>query len=370
MIKTGVSVSTDAVLAVEEVSQAISQPNPKLINFYVTSSLELALIAKALKGKFPDSEIVGCTTAGEISTNGFSKNSLVAMSIGDDKISRAAAAAITDLNKEAANSGKSLSQLADKLGLSTKDLDGSRHVGIILIDGLSGKEEAVMNALGDEAPQLLVVGASAGDDLKFTGTQVSLNGEVYTNAAVLVLLEMKVPFEVAKTTSYKPTPRVFQISKADAENRTVYEFNGRNAVEVYKEAVGSSTLAGDVFMKNPLGVVVEDEAFIRSPQQVLAEENGIKFYCQIEEGSVLNLCEATDMVADNRKMFTGVKQSLGTVSGGIIFNCILRYLEIEAEGIGKEISETFEGTPLVGFNTYGEELITHINQTVTAIFFK
>ena len=370
MIKTGRSLLQDSTAAANEISKTISQPDVKLVNFYTSSNYDIKVVASVLKGNFPAADVIGCTTAGEISDQGFSNNSLVAMSIGNDKIARVAASVITDLQTQAGSSGETLKQMSESLGLASQNLDGTKYAGIILIDGLSGKEEAVMNALGDAAPQLLIVGASAGDDLKFTSTQVALNGEVYSDAAVLALLEMVAPFEVVKTTSYKPTDKVFEITKADKENRIVYEFNGRNAVDVYKEAVGSATLDASVFMSNPVGIVVEDEAFIRSPQQVLEGDKGIKFYCQIEEGSVVNLCKATDMVKDNREMFNMVRQSLGTVSGGIIFNCILRYLEIDAEKINQDIVDVFEGTPTVGFNTYGEELITHINQTVTALFIK
>lgn len=370
MIKTGKSQQNDSIAAANEVSKAIAQTNAKLVNFYVSSNLDISAVSQTLKANFPGAEVIGCTTAGEISDQGFSKNSLVAMSIGDDKIGKIATGVISDLSTTADKSGDILKQLSTQLGLSPKELDASKYVGIILIEGLCGKEESVMNALGDEAPQLLIVGASAGDDLKFASTAVSLNGKVYCDTAILALMEMKVPFEVVKTTCYKPTSTAFEITKADKENRIVYEFNGRNAVEVYKEAIGSNTLDGGVFMKNPVGIAVGDEAFIRSPQQVLEGQTGIKFYCQIEEGSVVNLCAATNMVKDNLEMVGSVKQTLGTVSGGLIFNCILRYLEIEAEGIGTDIIKTFQGIPMVGFNTYGEELITHMNQTVTALFIK
>lgn len=370
MIKTGMSLQNDSIAAANEVSKAISQKDAKLVNFYVSSNHDITAVAQALKDNFPGAEVIGCTTAGEISDQGFTKNSLVAMSIGGDKISRIATGVLSNLSSTADKSGDILNQVSSSLGLSPKELDASKYVGIILIDGLCGKEESVMNALGDEAPQLLIVGASAGDDLKFASTTVSLNGEICSDAAVLAILEMKVPFEVVKTTCYKPTEIALEITKADKENRIVYEFNGRNAVEVYKEAVGSDTLDGGIFMKNPVGIVVEDEAFIRSPQQVLEGETGIKFYCQIEEGSIVNLCRATDMVKDNLVMVSSVKDALGSVSGGLIFNCILRYLQIEAEGIGTDMIKTFQGMPIVGFNTYGEELITHINQTVTALFIK
>ena len=48
---------------------------------------------------------------------------------------------------------------------------------------------------------ILFVGGSAGDDLKFEATYVFANGTVYTDAAVLALLKPRVGFEVIKTQS-------------------------------------------------------------------------------------------------------------------------------------------------------------------------
>ena len=68
---------------------------------------------------------------------------------------------------------------------SRRVLDILKYVGIVLTDGLSGAEEALMEKIGDRS-DLFFVGGSAGDDLKFQKTQVMLEGKAYTNAAVLL----------------------------------------------------------------------------------------------------------------------------------------------------------------------------------------
>ena len=60
----------------------------------------------------------------------------------------------------------------------------------------------------------------------------------------------------------------------------------------------------------------------------------------------------------------------GKISGIINFSCILRAQELEEKNQTEAYGKIFAGIPTIGFNTYGEELIFHINQTATMLVFK
>jgi FIST N domain len=64
-----------------------------------------------------------------------------------------------------------------ELGSTMLDLDPDRWVGIVLIDGLSGAEERIMDRIGN-LTNLLFVGGSAGDDLAFARTLVAADGRL------------------------------------------------------------------------------------------------------------------------------------------------------------------------------------------------
>ena len=59
----------------------------------------------------------------------------------------------------------------------------------------------------------------------------------------------------------------------------------------------------------------------------------------------------------------------GAPSGGVLFNCILRRLELDANDETQKFVDTFAGIPLAGFHTYGESWLGHMNQTLTAVLF-
>ena len=60
----------------------------------------------------------------------------------------------------------------------------------------------------------------------------------------------------------------------------------------------------------------------------------------------------------------------GEVAALLNFHCILRTLELENRGQTGAYGEIFTGVPTVGFSTYGEALIGHINQTSTMVSFR
>ena len=92
----------------------------------------------------------------------------------------------------------------------------------------------------------------------------------------------------------------------------------------------------------------------------------IYFYCGIIEGTELALLESTDIVADTQSALSAVSDA----SAIIDFDCILRTLELRQKGQCDAYGRLFAHNPTIGFSTYGEEYIGHINQTSTMLVFR
>jgi len=253
-------------------------------------------------------------------------------------------------------------------GKPMAQLEPDRYVGIILIDGLSCKEELIIDRMGD-LTNVNFIGGSAGDDLKFAATHVYANGKSFTNAAVLALIEPVDAFEFIKTQSFCPTDKTLLVTKANEFNREVLEFNHKPAVQAYAEALQVPVAeVASHFMHSPVGLVFEGEPFVRSPQQIKGDS--MIFYCSVIEGMELKILESTDIISDTCRAISAVQERLGHISGIINFNCILRTLEMEQKGITTTYGGLFKDIPTIGFSTYGEQFIGHINQTATMLVFK
>jgi hypothetical protein len=79
------------------------------------------------------------------------------------------------------------------------------------------------------------------------------------------------------------------------------------------------------------------------------------------ENIELSLLKGTDIVTDTAKALEGSSHR-----ALVVFNCILRTLDIKNNGQQNDFGSLFT-RPTIGFATYGEAYIGHINQTATIL---
>ncbi|MBV9775403.1 MAG: FIST C-terminal domain-containing protein [Gemmatimonadetes bacterium] len=361
----------DPAEAAADLARQFGAAAPRAVVFFCSHHHDGAALSAALRARYPDAEVVGCTTAGEFTESGHGRGGVSALALGEGVV-RACRGALARFGGGVEEGIRAAARgMEEGLGIELRSADASRYVGVVLVEGLRGKEEEANHALGMVAPTLQFVGGSAGDDLDFRETRVFHNGEASDDGAALLLMEMAVPFTVTKTCSFEPTEHAFTITRADVASRTVYEVDGRPVLEAYADAVsaGSGALDGGVFMRHPWGMMLDREPWIRSPQQALAD-GGLKFYCQIEEGMRLHVMRGTDLIGQTDASVRRAAGELGgRVGGGLIFNCILRRLELDRAEAHDPFRATFAGFPAAGFHTYGESYLGHINQTCTGLLF-
>ena len=80
--------------------------------------------------------------------------------------------------------------------------------------------------------------------------------------------------------------------------------------------------------------------------------------------------DATDLIGETAAAVTCARQALGgTASASVMFNCILRRLELDSEGLGEAFTASLGDTATAGFHNYGESWLGHVNQTLTGVMF-
>jgi hypothetical protein len=205
--------------------------------------------------------------------------------------------------------------------------------------------------------------------LQFKKTFVSAQGKSYSNAAVLILLKVKKGFDIIKTQSFDVMNKKLVATKVNEPNRRVDMFNGIPAVKAYADILNVPVSeVSKNFMAHPVGLMVGSEPYVRSPQQV--QGDSMIFYCNIKVGMELSVLSSTDIVSDTKNALKEKEMELGHIEGIIDFHCILRTLELQQKKQCDAYGEIFSNVPTIGFSTYGEEYMGHINQTSTMLVFK
>ncbi|ATW24560.1 FIST signal transduction protein [Candidatus Formimonas warabiya] len=365
-ISTAYSTQKDISAAVNEIKSQIEIERPKAVIFFASSCFP-EQISRAMQDAFQESVVFGCSTAGELVNDQMLKGSVVAMAFSPAVFEDIHVEILSRIDQEDPVD-QAMNNFERHFKIPVLEMDIAKYFGFVLFDGLSNAEERIMASIGSKS-NIVFVGGSAGDDVQFKRTWVYAQGQAYHNAAILALVKSGVEFSIIKTQSFQVTDQLLTATKVNESAREVIEFNGRPAAQEYARVLGvdAGSLA-DKFMSNPLGLVIDEEPFVRSPQQII--DDRIRFYCQILEGMELAVLAGTSIGADTRKSIHELKTSLGTISGLINFHCILRTLELEAKKQQSEYGAIFKDIPTVGLSTYGEAYLGHINQTSTIIAFK
>jgi hypothetical protein len=108
---------------------------------------------------------------------------------------------------------------------------------------------------------------------------------------------------------------------------------------------------------------------VRSISTLAAENTGLACACQLEPQTKVHILRLGDIIEHARQAVRGAETFTPNIQSAIIFNCAYRYLELKQLGKTAAFNDVFKHLDFIGCNTYGEELFTHHNQTLTAVFF-
>jgi hypothetical protein len=354
-----------------DIKKQLKGCNSKLVVFFASSKFDQERLSSLMQAAFEDSIVVGCSTAGEIVSGEMLKNSVVAMTINSNIIYDAKVEVIENI-KENLSIEAAFTSFEKYFDENAYTMDTTKYVGIVLIDGVSMKEEKIMDMIGNRT-NVIFVGGSAGDYLKFSKTHVCANGKEYSDAAVLIMLKINnnAEFSIIKTQSFEVLDNILIANKVNEATREVIEFNNRPAIFAYADAVGAASIedAPNYFMTNPVGLLVgENDVFVRSPQRLIG--TNMLFYCNILEGMEVRLLEPTDIIEDTKKAIADKISEFGKIDGIINFQCIERTLILEKKNLEKQYGEIFCDIPTIGLSTYGEQFIGHMNQTSAMLVFR
>ena len=365
----GQSCATEARQAVEEFHDVVAQPNMELVIFFCSSEYDLNVLAVEMNRLFAGIQVVGCTTAGEIGPAGYHQHSLSGVSFSAG--SYVAVSGLLDrLSQFDIARGRDFAQtLLQRLENKAPDAGPDNSFALLLIDGLSIREEPVAHALQYALGKVTLFGGSAGADLKFAKTYVYIDGCFRSDSAALILINTSLPFRIFKTQHFVSTDKRLVVTEADPVGRIVKEINGLPAVEEYARLVGVDVheLNPMRFAASPVVVMIDGTDYVRSIQKANAD-GSLTFFCAIEEGLVLRMAHGVDMVNNLVQTFDKIREEIGPPQLVLGCDCILRNLEVSENGLKDRVKEIFQRNNTIGFSSYGEQFRgIHVNQTFTGI---
>ncbi|MDY7220324.1 nitric oxide-sensing protein NosP [Denitrificimonas sp. JX-1] len=366
---TAVSFAQQADEVGQDLARQLINPHLGFVLFFCSAQYDLPALSKALEGVFGGVPLLGCTTAGEISQEGYGRGCISAIGF-DQRYFSMASVLVDEMERFTLyNAQELVEKLVNDCRMHAVAPIKNHSFALTLLDGLSSREEVVLGALSAALGCIPHFGGSAGDDNYFTRTHVYDNGQFYNGAAVVVLINTLLDFEVFTTHHLQPSTEKLVITKVDSDSRRVLELNAEPAALEYARLIGCSVAELDMhtFARYPLAVKISNSYYPRSIQQT-HDDHSLTFYCAVENGIVLTAMQTTSLLDNVNQLFSGLNQRLGEPLITIGCDCFLRRLEIEHKDGQAAIEQVLKKQNVIGFNTYGEQFNgMHINQTFTGV---
>jgi hypothetical protein len=322
---------------------------------YCAIDLEHDQLVQGIDDAWPGIALIGCTTDGEFSSRlGFRDDSAALILFGSDAVEITAGLG-RDVSKDIG------AACAQAVAMASAKTTKPPALCITLPESLttSGQQivESLQQTLGAEVP---VLGGTAGDAFKLTGTRQFCGREVCSDSVPVLLFSGPLAYSVAVASGWKPMGEPGLVTRSEVT--LVHEIDGRPAIEFYRQRLGDQAVPGP---ENPLAIL--DEAGAVACLRATAEPNvrdsgAINYLGDVREGAMVQIT-----IADRSAILEGCKQSISrafadyphgkTPAAALLFSCAARKVLLgthTSEEIGIVEGVIGSHIPICGFYGYGE----------------
>ncbi|MBR6913720.1 MAG: FIST C-terminal domain-containing protein [Treponema sp.] len=339
--------------------------------FLAAITYDFALLSEKIKERFPKAEVIGTSTAGEITPDGFTNNSVVLTTMCDSS-TKVKGFLVEHGSRYPVSSKARIESAIRECGIRANDANSGKDAfAIAFINGVFNAEESILTNFysvvkNDYFPLAGGTAGFTGNDAK---TFVSYNGKTTQDGAAFLLVKTKCKFDVRQEDIFNPTGKTMLVSEADVVNRTISKFDGKPAKSVYASKLGvSETEAESMTFENPFGRYLNGALHIAALAG-FSPDKKISLFARVVPNSTLELMHIGDPLQKCDETCEGIRSALHP-KFTLLMTCITRTLAFERMRISDKIIQKYKSTfpTFAGFSAYGEQLgRIHCNQTLVSV---
>ena len=353
--------SAQELAGARAVAGALIHDDPKLLIAFCSPAHDLRQVLRQIRERAGDVPLIGCTTAGEITTAGPSDASVVVTALGGSgfEVRTALATEVSgNLREAGAHVARSLPDRADL----------PNQVMLLLSDGLAGDQrEVVRGAHGVLGAAVPIVGGCAGDDLKMRRTLQLYADQVLSDSVVAAGIASNGPLGIGVRHGCRRVGEPMVVTSS--RSNRVRTLDDQPALDVYLKRLGASEPAHQdqeglmrLALTHPLGLGrpngADQVCFIGGGDFA---ERSLSCIAEVPQGALVwimksdarSALEATEAACADSLAALGGRPPLGMIA----FDCIGRRAVLGEQGVRSEIDRLAamaSGAPVAGFYTYGE----------------
>ncbi len=351
---------------VAQLGEGMGNAEPVAI-FFDSDTASFARFAGRIRMQYPNSVSMGMSSYMAFCEKGYSKKGLAAIAIyeGIECVS----GIIREVSRYPMRYAPDVAKAAAKLG------ELKNCCCFEFTTAFSLGEELVLDTFKSvlKDKDIPIFGASAGAGENQKTTYVALNGEVFTEACVYVIIKnLNGAIHLYRENMFTLTNHILVATDVDCDKRTVYEYDNKPAAEVVANAlkVPVSELAEHLW-KYPIGRMEGDNVYITDSDSVMPD-GSISYFARIYSHTKLAILEPEDTDTVWERTASEVRRDVKNPAFTLVVNCLSRaksFLEKDrfddfAAKLASECGIYF------GVSGYGEQMdYEHLNRTmVLAVF--
>jgi hypothetical protein len=329
-----------------------------LVIIFPSASYDLEAVHEAAMTEAGPASVVGCTTVGAFTADAQLPFGCVAAYIRGDGLSFGVCHLERDDADIAGSTRRAAESARERAG---EELEHS--VLMLLCDGLtSDQREMARGAYEVTSAVIPLVGGAAGDDLNWQATYTFGEGRILSNGFVTVWINSPRAMAVSVDHGWRPFGKPMLVTRA--EGSTIFELDGRPALEAYLSERGAALKEdarsfGEKCMERPIGLPNAHGRYDMRHVHESAPGGGIVLPTGVPEHTVVQVMagDAASLLEGARRAADAAQAQLeGPARLALVFSCCTR-APLLRERVAEEvslISSTLGGVAAGGFYTCGE----------------
>jgi hypothetical protein len=354
-IAVGHSNDPDSLEAIDEVlqqcQQSLSEHIPQAGILFAAIDFEFELILQRINETYPDLELIGGSTDGEVSSIlEFQQDSLTLILFCSDEIEIRA-----EVGRHVSKNPYQIAATAIERGKNKlKELP---QLCLAIPESLTTSTTSILEGLKSALGNIPIFGGATADRWNFTKTYQFFKTEVLVDSVPFLLFSGNILFSHGVVGGWRPIGKKSLATKVD--KNIIYEIDGAPAVDFYRYYLNGSAPATE----HPLAVFPEGETtfFLRGVLSYDLEIGSLKVSGDLPENAIVQITEASleDILLGCEQSFLNALNSYPgqQPTAALFFSCSSR-----RKMLGTRVKEEYKNIlkclptalPSCGFYTYGE----------------
>jgi hypothetical protein len=360
VVYTATDDSREAGLSLgDQIATQLAGTNPDAVILFVSPKYDAAALVACVAERTGAKIIVGCSSAGEFTSETQGEGKACAVAICSPSLQFA-----VGIGRDISRDRRKAAEDMVRNFRCGEERSNEYCSALILTDALAGHADELIEELTlKTGGSHQFFGGGAGDDANFRRTQVFVGNEIASDAAVALEIISEKPIGIGVRHGWTPATSPMRVT--EARGAVLVSLNAAPVLDVFREHAESTGQKFDssdpmpFFLHNILGIEMGDGYKLRVPLAVNAD-GSILCAAEIPQGSAVCLMttdSASSKEAAARATRAAVEQLNGHEPGvALFFDCVATRLRMGRE-FGNELDalrEVLGETQFAGCNTYGQ----------------